>query len=82
MGCNVDPKTRPLGSPRLGIASLTKASDYRYIANRERENSSNVCTAAAAAAAVKVNSISFVTPSSAGLRSLPPSGVRCTLRKA
>ncbi|XP_029701768.1 kinesin-like protein KIF26B isoform X3 [Takifugu rubripes] len=29
VGCNVDTKTRPLGSPRLGIASLTKASDYR-----------------------------------------------------
>uniref|UniRef100_H3DK07 Kinesin family member 26B n=1 Tax=Tetraodon nigroviridis TaxID=99883 RepID=H3DK07_TETNG len=25
----VDAKTRPLGSPRLGIASLTKASDFR-----------------------------------------------------
>lgn len=29
VGCSVDTKTRPLGSPRLGIASLTKASDYR-----------------------------------------------------
>lgn len=36
VGCNVDTKTRPLGSPRLGIASLTKASDYRYIANIQR----------------------------------------------
>uniref|UniRef100_A0A3B4YQF2 Kinesin family member 26B n=1 Tax=Seriola lalandi dorsalis TaxID=1841481 RepID=A0A3B4YQF2_SERLL len=26
---NADAKTRPLGSPRLGIASLTKTSDYR-----------------------------------------------------
>lgn len=25
-----DGKARPLGSPRLGIASLTKTSDYRY----------------------------------------------------
>uniref|UniRef100_A0A665V1F8 Kinesin family member 26Ba n=1 Tax=Echeneis naucrates TaxID=173247 RepID=A0A665V1F8_ECHNA len=28
-GSNADAKTRPLGSPRLGIASLTKTSDYR-----------------------------------------------------
>lgn len=35
-GGNGDTKTRPLGSPRLGIASLSKASDYRYAANRQR----------------------------------------------
>ncbi|KAM9860568.1 kinesin-like protein KIF26B [Aulostomus maculatus] len=29
LGSNIDGKTRPLGSPRLGIASLTKTSDYR-----------------------------------------------------
>ncbi|XP_061621804.1 kinesin-like protein KIF26B isoform X2 [Phyllopteryx taeniolatus] len=29
MGVNTEAKTRPLGSPRLGIASLTKTSDYR-----------------------------------------------------
>lgn len=29
VGSNSDTKTRPLGSPRLGIASLTKTSDYR-----------------------------------------------------
>ncbi|XP_077478957.1 kinesin-like protein KIF26B isoform X3 [Stigmatopora argus] len=28
-GINTESKTRPLGSPRLGIASLTKTSDYR-----------------------------------------------------
>ncbi|XP_054625618.1 kinesin-like protein KIF26B isoform X2 [Dunckerocampus dactyliophorus] len=29
VGGNTDAKTRPLGSPRLGIASLTKTSEYR-----------------------------------------------------
>uniref|UniRef100_A0A3Q1GJD4 Kinesin family member 26Ba n=1 Tax=Acanthochromis polyacanthus TaxID=80966 RepID=A0A3Q1GJD4_9TELE len=29
VGSNTDGKTRPLGSPRLGIASLTKTSEYR-----------------------------------------------------
>ncbi|XP_028290351.1 kinesin-like protein KIF26B [Gouania willdenowi] len=29
VGCNPDGKARALGSPRLGIASLTKTSDYR-----------------------------------------------------
>ncbi|KAM9366326.1 kinesin-like protein KIF26B [Symphorus nematophorus] len=29
VGSNTDGKARPLGSPRLGIASLTKTSDYR-----------------------------------------------------
>ncbi|XP_070684863.1 kinesin-like protein KIF26B [Pempheris klunzingeri] len=29
LGSNTDAKARPLGSPRLGIASLTKTSDYR-----------------------------------------------------
>uniref|UniRef100_A0A3Q2Z7M0 Kinesin family member 26B n=1 Tax=Hippocampus comes TaxID=109280 RepID=A0A3Q2Z7M0_HIPCM len=29
MGVNTEGKTRPLGSPRLGIASLTKTSEYR-----------------------------------------------------
>ncbi|XP_061820344.2 kinesin-like protein KIF26B [Nerophis lumbriciformis] len=29
MGGNAEAKTRPLGSPRLGIASLTKTSEYR-----------------------------------------------------
>ncbi|XP_076579070.1 kinesin-like protein KIF26B [Chaetodon auriga] len=29
VGSNADGKARPLGSPRLGIASLTKTSDYR-----------------------------------------------------
>ncbi|XP_077376011.1 kinesin-like protein KIF26B isoform X1 [Festucalex cinctus] len=29
MGVNNEGKTRPLGSPRLGIASLTKTSEYR-----------------------------------------------------
>lgn len=42
MGCNVDAKARPLGSPRLGIASLTKASDYRYTANIQRVVSTRV----------------------------------------
>lgn len=29
VGSSTDAKARPLGSPRLGIASLTKTSDYR-----------------------------------------------------
>uniref|UniRef100_A0A672FXE4 Kinesin family member 26Ba n=1 Tax=Salarias fasciatus TaxID=181472 RepID=A0A672FXE4_SALFA len=29
VSCNSDGKARPLGSPRLGIASLTKTSEYR-----------------------------------------------------